>query len=966
MSPKSSFAKSFALNIILPTFIAITLFTVSIFYIIIPTSKKHILDRKREMIRELTNSTWNLLESYHQKEITGELTTTEAQEKAVSVIRTLRYGPENKDYFWVTDMTPRMIIHPYRNDLNGKDLSVFEDSHGKKLFVEFVRIVRQNDSGFLDYWWQWKDDASRVVPKLSYVRSFEPWGWIIGTGIYIEDERAEIARVTNKLIYISISIIFLISLILFYIARQSLRIEKRKQTAENELAQSKEKYKTLVEASTEGTLMILDNKIIFANQTILDMLGFKENELTQMNISGLVSKKNKNNSDFHNYFEDARSAEIPKQFEVQLAKKDGSTLQTLVSISHINIFNKQGSILVAKDMSSQKKMQDELGESKLKLQMLTDNINIGIFRIQAGKNPQFVEMNPACKRILGIKKNETINSPITNFFLDKTDAKIFIGNLLNEESVKNRIVQLKRLDGGKAVVNVSAILIKDNRGKNAFIDGIIEDVSELKKTEQAREEMIVELQTSLTYLNQPVKSFAKQCLRINMNVPIKMAAQEMRKNKVGACLVVSDVGETIGLLTADDLWERVVCTEKNLKNPVYEIMTAPIMSISENALLFEALLVMQEKLIRRLPLSDNNGKISGIITNKEIIQIQQYSAGLLVQEINNAESVDKIIERSKTLPQLVKYLVDGGLLTPNITRIICSVGDAVAAKFLKFAISDIGEPPVKFAFLALGSQGREEQTLVTDQDNVIVYENTEKNVRDYFLKLAEKVNGWLNEAGYNFCEGDVMAKNPKWCVSIDEWKKYFSHWINEAEPQDLLDISIFFDFRLLHGDIKLIEELKRHISIVSKDKSGFFNHLAKNALLVKPPINLIGNIVVKSSEERHDAFDIKHSLMPIVDFARIYCLRHNVDATNTLRRLQKLYDKDIINKSTFEEMVECYNYLMKLRFKHQTENYQKNRKLNNFINPKRLTQIEQHMLKKIFSQISSFQKKLSFDFTGEM
>jgi len=918
------------------------------------------------MIRELTNSTWNMLESYHQKEIDGEFSTTEAQEKAVSVIQTLRYGPENKDYFWVTDMTPVMIIHPYRADLNGEDLSGFEDSHGKKMFVEFVKIVHKNGSGYLDYWWQWKDDSSRIVAKLSYVKSFKPWGWIIGTGIYIEDERLEIARITNKLIYISISIVFLISLILMYIARQSLRIEKKKHTAEKELAQSKEKYKTLVEASTEGTMMILDDMIVFANQTILNMLGFTENELTQMKINSLVSKKNKSNLEFYAYFKDVHSAKIPEQFEVQFAKKDGSTLHTLVSISYINIFDKEGTIVVAKDMSIHKKIQEELGESKLKFQTLTDNINIGVFRVGLNKKAQFIEMNPACKAILGIAEDDTRNLSITDFFLDQTDAKIFISNLMNEGAVKNRIVQLKRLDGSKTVVKVSAILIKDNRDKNKYIDAIIEDVSEQKKTEQVREEIIVELQTSLVYLNQPVKNFAKQCLQIHENFTIQKAAREMKKNRTGACLVVSNTGETIGLITVKDIWDQVVCTVKNPNTSACEIMTAPIITISENALLFEAILLMQEKHIRHLPLSDNNGKISGIITNKEIIQIQQNSAGLLVQEINNADSVDNLIERSKTLPQLVKYLVDSGFLAPNITRIISSVGDAVAIKFLKFAINEIGEAPVKFAFLVMGSQGREEQTLVTDQDNVIIYDNTEKSVQEYFLTLAEKVNGWLDKAGYNFCEGDVMAKNPKWCVSLDEWKNHFSHWINEAEPQDLLDISIFFDFRLLHGDIKMVEELKQHISSVSEGKTGFFNHLAKNSLLVRPPINFIGNIVVKSSGERQDAFDIKHSLLPIVDFARIYCLRYNVDATNTLRRLRKLHEKDIINKATLNEIVECYNYLMKLRFKHQTEDYQENRKLNNFINPKRLTQVEQYMLKKIFSQINGFQKKLSFDFTGEM
>jgi len=278
-------------------------------------------------------------------------------------------------------------------------------------------------------------------------------------------------------------------------------------------------------------------------------------------------------------------------------------------------------------------------------------------------------------------------------------------------------------------------------------------------------------------------------------------------------------------------------------------------------------------------------------------------------------------------------------------------------------LDEIGEPPVKFAFIVLGSQGREEQTLVTDQDNILVYEDTKKNVQEYFLKLAEMVNGLLDRAGYRFCGWDVMAKNPKWCVSLSEWKKYFSHWINEAEPQHLLDVSIFFDFRYLDGDLSLVKELRLYVEEISQDKSGFYNHLAKNSLLVKPPITFTGSIK-KSSGNHHEAFDIKHAILPIVDFARIYSLRYKISERNTLQRLEKLFEENVIARASRDEMVECYNYLMMLRLQHQVRDLEENKKPDNFINPKKLTQIEQHMLKKIFSQIGNFQKKMSYDFTG--
>ena len=161
----------------------------------------------------------------------------------------------------------------------------------------------------------------------------------------------------------------------------------------------------------------------------------------------------------------------------------------------------------------------------------------------------------------------------------------------------------------------------------------------------------------------------------------------------------------------------------------------------------------------------------------------------------------------------------------------------------------------------------------------------------------------------------------------------------------------------------LVQDLNLYVQQIAQDKAAFFNHLAKNSLLVKPPITFTGSIK-KSSGEHQQAFDIKFALMPVVDFARIYTLRHQISERNTLQRLEKLYEKNIITKSLHDEMVECYNYLMMLRFQHQVQDLEENKIPDNFINPKRLTQIEQHMLKKIFSQISGFQKKLSYDFTG--
>lgn len=215
-------------KVLFPTLMTIGLFIVALFWVVIPQIEKIILDRKREMLRELTYSAESMINNWYRLEMSGELNRSQAQESAVDQIKTLRYGDELKDYFWLTDLHPTMLTHPYRPDLNGKDLTEVYDSRNKKLFVEMVNVVNEKGEGFVDYMWQWKDDSTRIVPKLSYVKKFEPWGWVIGTGIYIEDVKEEIAQIEKNIITISILITVLSSLFLFYTAFQNYHSERKK------------------------------------------------------------------------------------------------------------------------------------------------------------------------------------------------------------------------------------------------------------------------------------------------------------------------------------------------------------------------------------------------------------------------------------------------------------------------------------------------------------------------------------------------------------------------------------------------------------------------------------------------------------------------------------------------------------------------------------------------------------------
>jgi len=203
-----SFRWRFILRIIFPALAAIILFIIAFYAVILPAYERSIMERKAEMIRELTNSAWSILHRYNQLEKIGLYTEDEAKREAASCIEHLRYGNEFKDYFWITDLHPVMVVHPYRYDLNGKELTDFRDPKGKQLFVVMVDTATSSATGdgFVEYMWQWKDDSTRIVPKLSFVKLFRPWGWVVGTGIYLEDVGEEIAELEQGLLTIALVI----------------------------------------------------------------------------------------------------------------------------------------------------------------------------------------------------------------------------------------------------------------------------------------------------------------------------------------------------------------------------------------------------------------------------------------------------------------------------------------------------------------------------------------------------------------------------------------------------------------------------------------------------------------------------------------------------------------------------------------------------------------------------------------
>jgi CBS domain-containing protein len=476
---------------------------------------------------------------------------------------------------------------------------------------------------------------------------------------------------------------------------------------------------------------------------------------------------------------------------------------------------------------------------------------------------------------------------------------------------------------------------------------------------------------SVSLVNQEVKEVCSRDLLIcNADASIRQAAGLMSRRRCSSIFVRGPGGEIIGILTDNDLRKKVIAEGLPVEKPVAEVMSAPVLSIPDHALVFEALMTMMQRGVKHIGVTDAHQHIVGVVTNQDVLGLQRQSPLFLIRDIAAAGEVEKIAKVQQRLPQLVQGLIRAGTPAKQLNQFITTVSDAILRKVLDLALKDMEPPPVGFVFMILGSEGRHEQTLKTDQDNSIVYDDPSEGaaaaVHEYFLKLGEKVCTHLDACGYRFCKADVMARNPKLCQPLSVWKRRFSDWIHTAEAEDLLYSSIFFDFRGGYGQQALIEQLRSYLMKSLVGWSGFFRHLTQNALLYKPPLGFFRNFVVESKGEHRNKFDIKRAMLPIVDYARIYALKHGVAETNTLDRLQQLMQREVLPAKDYSEIEQGYSFMMQLRFARQVHAIlEEDAPPDNYVNPKELSGLEQRLLKEIFIRIGNLQTRMSFDFTGE-
>lgn len=447
---------------------------------------------------------------------------------------------------------------------------------------------------------------------------------------------------------------------------------------------------------------------------------------------------------------------------------------------------------------------------------------------------------------------------------------------------------------------------------------------------------------------------------------IQRAAKLMSELNVGSIIVADDENRPLGIITDTDLRKKVVAKGISIDQSVSDIMSSPVFTAHEGLTLPEALGAMIKKRLNHIVITSDgqpSSKISGILSDRDVLVSQKNHPAALIKSIHNSNQVEKWAAARNAAEDLLQDYLEQEVSISLVANLITSVNDAIIEKALDKAIEETpaaGEHAL--CWFNLGSEGREEQLLRTDQDNALVFADTENmdETREVMLQVASKVTEMLDQCGFKKCPADIMASNPKYCLSFSEWKKLFSRWINAPDSASVMNATIFFDFRPTYGSRRLGEGIQEYLRQELKPGSLFFHNLAKNALQNPPPLSFFKNFLVEQSGEHRSEFDIKkRAMMPISDAARLLCLSHGiVNVQNTAERFHMLAEREPNNHKLFDEAALAYEIMMRYRALHGLRNNDSGR----YIHLTDLNKLEKQMIKNAFIPIKDLQEMISVRF----
>lgn len=529
---------------------------------------------------------------------------------------------------------------------------------------------------------------------------------------------------------------------------------------------------------------------------------------------------------------------------------------------------------------------------------------------------------------------------------------------LNAKAIEESIVYSISLENLEAYITA-------NSDASQFLMASFASNIRVKNTEE--DDFVETLQHSSEYTYLQTADYSKNPITCSINTSIKDAASIMTEKHVGSIVIV-DNKRPIGIITDKDLRTKIATGKHLINDSVSCIMSSPVIAYPETITVAEAQIAMLKHKITHLCITKdgtNNTELTGILSEHDIIVLRENNASALIKEIKRSRSAEQLIDIRQRTEKLLERYLEQDIPIDFISRLVSAINDTITQRIIEFSIAKMDtKPPTKFAWLAIGSQGRQEQLLMTDQDNALVFENVDEekynSTQSYFLKLSDYINKDLETVGFELCPAQMMANNPKWCQSVMEWSKQFNSWITTPDQDNLMLCTIFFDYEHIYGDKELVNQLSESLFKSIDSYDIFLNYLGRNALLNPPPLSFFRQFLVEDDGEHKDHFDIKaRAMMPLVDAARLLILSHNIKAiNNTLERYEKLIELEPQNKDTYLFCIEAYKNLLTFRTKQGLKHNDSGR----FIDLESLDKGNRLQLKRSFKAVKEVQELIKVRF----
>ena len=469
----------------------------------------------------------------------------------------------------------------------------------------------------------------------------------------------------------------------------------------------------------------------------------------------------------------------------------------------------------------------------------------------------------------------------------------------------------------------------------------------------------------------PVKDYCRrQIITCNINDTVMVAAEIMRDKNISSLIACDDDNQPIGIMTDRDLRNKVIAGGLDpLVVKVSAVMTTPVISVHEDDTLFEVLYRMSKNRIHRVGVVDTDNVLVGLINESDIIRLQNRSPQRLLQSVDEAQSIADLKKIHLESNQLVVFLSQNGVRTKDLVQLIALLNDQMTSHLIGLLkqgrFKEMGQ---KSAFLVLGSEGRQEQTLKTDQDNamIIADDASPEEIADIEAFSYILIDA-LIEIGVPECPGGIMARNEFWRRSLADWKSAIDSWVGTPSSENILNFSMFSDMRALCGDRSLENQLKEYVIQVATENSLFLAKMAHNVCRFPPPLGLFGQIKMESSGTHLGSLDLKKAgIFALTEGVKIMALKAGMLGGSTHDRLAALQEKDILSKEQVNDIEASYNLLTFLRLRGQVSSAAEGQEITNYILPGSLDRVEKGRLKLALEVVKSFQGTLSHHFQLSM